>query len=60
MTDKLLGTFGPKITNISLRPSSGGRHEITVNGELIYSKAATGKHPDIDQIVAEVRRRLGE
>jgi selenoprotein W-related protein len=41
-----------------LLPSSGGRHEITIDGELVHSKAATGKHPDPDAIIEEVRRRL--
>jgi selenoprotein W-related protein len=58
MTDKLLATFGNQIARLSLRPSSGGRYEVTIDGELVYSKKATGKHPAVDTIIAEVRRRL--
>jgi len=60
LTDKLLATFRGRIGRIVLIPSSGGRHEITIDGDLVHSKAATGRHPDIDAIVEEVRRRLGE
>jgi selenoprotein W-related protein len=58
LTDALLASFRNNITRIVLLPSSGGRHEITIDGELVHSKAATGQHPDKDAILAEVRRRL--
>jgi len=47
------------IEQIVLLPSSGGRFEVMVDGELIYSKAATGRHPDNETIVALARARLG-
>ncbi len=46
------------IEEIVLLPSGGGRFEVTVDGELIYSKAATGQHPSNDQIIADVQGRL--
>jgi selenoprotein W-related protein len=58
MTDALLSTFGGRIGRILLRPSSGGRYEVTVNGELVYSKLATGKHTTNETIIEEVRERL--
>lgn len=58
MTETLLSAFGPQIARLTLRPSSGGRYEVTIDGELVYSKAATGKHTTNEAIVAEVRRRL--
>ncbi len=47
------------IEEIALLPSGGGRFEIVADGQLIYSKAATGRHPSNDQIIAEVRQHLG-
>jgi selenoprotein W-related protein len=58
LTDLLLANFRNRITRIVLLPSSGGRHEITIDGELIHSKKATGQHPDPATVVEEVRRRL--
>ena len=60
MTDALLATFRNRITRIVLLPSSGGRHEITIDRDLVHSKAATGAHPDKDAVIAEVRRRLDQ
>ncbi|MBI4587006.1 MAG: SelT/SelW/SelH family protein [Planctomycetes bacterium] len=38
---------------------SGGVFEITVNGELIYSKKATGKFPEPEEIFYHVRQAAG-
>jgi selenoprotein W-related protein len=46
LTDKFLNAFKTKISGLTLIPSRGGCFEVTVNGELIYSKLATGKFPD--------------
>jgi len=41
-----------------LIPSSGGVFEVSVNGKKIYSKKETGKFPDFDAIVKEVKALL--
>lgn len=58
MTSRLLGTYKQKIKEFSLVPSSGGCFELTVNGELVYSKLQTGKFPDEQAIVDVVGTRL--
>jgi selenoprotein W-related protein len=50
LAEALLGEFVTKIDGLTLIPSSGGRHEVTVDGKLIYSKLETGRHPEIDEI----------
>jgi selenoprotein W-related protein len=59
LTDKLLTGFKTKIKNFALVPSSGGCFEVTVNGELLYSKLQTGQFPDektvIDQVAAKLK-----
>jgi len=44
------------ISELTLIPSSGGVFEVTLGGELIYSKKATGEFPEprhvIDRIAA--------
>ena len=60
----LVNTFKPLVSEphpideIVLVPSGNGRFEVTVDGDLIYSKAATGQHPAPDAIVEMVRSRL--
>ncbi len=39
-------------------PSDGGRFEIKVNDEMIYSKLSTGQFPDNLAIEQEVRQRM--
>jgi selenoprotein W-related protein len=45
------------IRSLTLLPSGGGAFEVTVNGEKIYSKLATGQFPDPDAILKAVRSR---
>ncbi len=40
-------------------PSSGGRFEVTLDGDLIFSKAALKRHADPGEIAAIVRGRIG-
>jgi selenoprotein W-related protein len=62
--ETLVNTFKPllnephPIEEIGLIPSKGGRYEVTIDGELIYSKAATGQHTTNEKIVELVRARL--
>jgi selenoprotein W-related protein len=53
-----LSQFTTQIKGLTLIPSDGGRHEITVDGDLVYSKLQTGRQPEIDQITDLVRARL--
>ena len=59
MTAKLLPRFKQAIKNYTLVPSRGGCFELTVNGQLLYSKLQTGKFPDETLLLAEVARVLG-
>lgn len=58
MASKILTEYKTKIQSLELEPSSGGCFELTVGGELIYSKLETGQFPDEDQMVAEVGGKL--
>jgi predicted Rdx family selenoprotein len=64
LAEALVSTFKPvvgrqhPIESIVLIPSGGGRYEVTIDDELVYSKAATGKHIPNDFVVDKVRARL--
>ena len=58
MVDGLLEEFEHDITNISLIPSSGGVFEVVVDGDLVYSKKATGEHADYEDVAPKIRERL--
>ena len=61
MTSKLLNTFKQQIQSLKLIPAGGGCFELSVNGELVYSKLKTGKFPDeqaiIDKLASRSRKR---
>ena len=59
MTDEVLTGWGPHIESLELVPSSGGRFEVTLDGELIFSKAELGRHADNGEVESLIRARLG-
>ena len=59
LTDELLTGWASIIENIDLLPSSKGRFEVTLDGELIFSKAALGRHAEPGEIAEIVRDRIG-
>jgi selenoprotein W-related protein len=60
LADELLKNFEPQIESLTLVPSDGGRFEVSVNGQLVYSKLQTGRYAEpgeISGMVQELRRR---
>jgi selenoprotein W-related protein len=54
---ELLKRFEAKIESITLLPSGGGRFEVVVNGQLIYSKLSTGRHTlpgEVENLIAKL------
>lgn len=54
----MLTQYKQKIHSFELQPSSGGCFELTVNGDLIYSKLQTGQFPDEETMVADIGKRV--
>jgi selenoprotein W-related protein len=59
LTDELLKGWAPVIKDIELLPSSKGRFEVTLDDDLIFSKAKLGRHANPGEIAALVRDRIG-
>ena len=51
--------WAPVVGTLELLPSGKGRFEVTLDGELIFSKAALGRHAEPGEVAALVRERLG-
>lgn len=64
MAEALVAAFKPvvgaahPIQEIVLIPSGNGRFEVTLDGQLVYSKAKTGLHTTNEHIIGQVRRNL--
>ena len=56
LADDLLKNFEAEIESITLVPSNGARYEISVNGQLIYSKLQTGRHADPGEVIGLVQK----
>ena len=62
MTEEILGEreIEAYIRSWHLIPGSGGKFELTINGELVYSKLDTGRHMEPGEGRAAVLKKLEE
>ena len=60
MVSEILNDIQTEVAALELIPGAGGRFEWTVNGELVYSKAATGRYPELDELKEAVYAKLPE
>jgi selenoprotein W-related protein len=58
--DELLKHYEHLIEEIKLIPSDGGKFEVTINGQLVYSKLATHRHVEPGEVLGMVRKLVGE
>ena len=58
MTSKLLTTYKQQIQDLKLIPSKGGCFELTIDGELVYSKLKTKEFPEEKWVLETVGARL--
>jgi selenoprotein W-related protein len=59
LTDEILTGWPHDIEAIELVASSGGRFEVALDGELIFSKAVLGRHAQPGELAGLLRDRLG-
>lgn len=58
MAADLLAAYPQSIAALALVPGASGRYEVTVNGKLIFSKAASGRFPELDEIKGLLQEHL--
>lgn len=51
MAEELLKTHEHSIQSLTLVPSKGGKFEVSVNGNLIFSKMQTQRHAEAGEIL---------
>ena len=54
----MLTEFESHVASWKLIPSKGGVFEVTVNGDLVYSKKKTGRHAEIDEVRKLLQAKL--
>lgn len=60
LTGELLRHYEHVIEEIKLIPSDEGRFEVTVNGQLLFSKSQLHRHAEAGEVVGLVRKLVGE
>jgi selenoprotein W-related protein len=60
LTEELLKHYEHLIEELKLVPSDGGRFEVTVNGQLLYSKLEKHRHAEPGEVLGLVRTLVGE
>lgn len=58
LASDLLKQFEAHIESLELIPSDGGRFEVSVNGNLVYSKLQTKRHAEPGEVVGLVRKLI--
>jgi selenoprotein W-related protein len=56
LASDLMKMFEPDIESLTLVPSDDGRFEVSVNGELVYSKLQTKRHAEPGEVVGLVEK----
>ena len=60
LAEELLKHYEHVIETMTLVPSDGGRFEVTVNGQLLYSKLENHRHAEPGEVLGLVRKLVGE
>ncbi len=59
LLNELLGDpeLEARIESLTLIPSSGGKFEVTVNGEVIFSKKGLGRHAEPGEVYGLIKAK---
>ena len=56
---EVLGRWAPIMRVVELQSGSSGRFEISLDGELVFSKKASGRFPAPGEVVGLFEKKLG-
>jgi selenoprotein W-related protein len=58
LVGELLKEYEHVIESVSLTPSDGGRFEVSVNGELVFSKLQAKRHAEAGEVVNLIHKMV--
>jgi selenoprotein W-related protein len=59
LAGELLSRWAPVMRAVELQSGSGGRFEITLDGERVFSKKAAGRFPKPGEVARLFEQKLG-
>ncbi len=57
--DQLLDKYDAYFTEATLKPSDGGRFEVTVDGDLVFSKLEKDRFPGDEELATLIGKQIG-
>ena len=57
--DQLLSRYDAYFSEATLKPSDGGRFEVSVDGALVFSKLETDRFPGDEELLNLVGQKVG-
>jgi selenoprotein W-related protein len=58
LVEELLKEYEHVIESVALIPSDGGKFEVSVNGQLVYSKLETKRHAEAGEILSLISKMV--
>jgi len=58
LAGQVLQQYKHNVSELTLIPSDGGKFEVTLDGELAFSKLKEGRFPDFDEVKPKVDAKL--
>ncbi len=58
LAQELLTTFEHDLTSVTLRPSTGGIFDVTLNQQLIFSRKQAGRFPEAKEVKQLIRDQI--
>ena len=58
MASRILTEYKMQIESLELVPDKGGCFELSLNGDLVYSKLKTGEFPDESRMIGTIGKQL--
>jgi len=55
---KILADYKTDIEGFTLVPAAGGKFELSVDGELIFSKLQEGHFPEYDEVKPRIEAKI--
>ena len=59
LASELLSRWAPIMRAVELQSGSSGRYEISLDGDLLFSKKAEGRFPRPGEVVGLFEKKLG-
>ena len=59
LADEILSKWAPIMRTVELRPGASGRFEVTLDGELLFSKAHLKRHASPGEVTGMFEKKLG-